>query len=121
MMHIIKDHWQHHRLLLLGFVTTLAVTLFFLTRLITAALYWSNPAHQDVAISGWMTPRYVARSYQIDPDLLFDAIDFDHVPGQPLTLNQIATASGRRLPELIAALQSAISAARADSATGSAP
>jgi len=121
MMHTIKDYWQHHRLLLLGFVATLAVTLFFLTRLITATHYWSDPAHRDVAISGWMTPRYIARSYRIDPELLFDAIDIDPAPGRPLTLRDIADATGRSLPDLTAALQSAISAARADDGTGAVP
>jgi len=121
MMRMIKAYWQHHRLLLLGFVATLTLTLFFLTRLITATLYWSNPAHQDVVISGWMTPRYIARSYQVDPDLLFDALDFDPAPGRPLTLRDIADTTGRSLPELSAELQAAISAARAEESTESVP
>ena len=93
--------WTHNRLLLLGFATVLGLTLFFGIRTLSFTLYWADPAHRDQALAAWMTPGYVAMSYDIPPPLLAPAL-FE-IPGGPhehLTMGQIAAAHGITLDAL---------------------
>lgn len=93
--------WANNRLLLLGFAAVLGLTLFFGIRTLTFTLYWADPAHRDQALAGWMTPGYVAMSYDIPPPLLAPAL-FE-IPGGPhdhKTMGQIAAAHNITLTAL---------------------
>jgi hypothetical protein len=101
--------WAHHRLLLLGFVAVLGVTLFFGIRTLSFTLYWMDPAHQDQTLAGWMTPGYVALSYDIPPPVLALAL-FD-IPGgapTPMTMAKIAETHGITLDALQARVRLAV-------------
>lgn len=97
-----------------GFVLALIVTVFFAGRLVLSAIYWSDPKHQDQAIEPWMTPGYVAHSWQVPKDEV--AGFFDAVPGRPQqrkTLNELAQERGVPVDDLIAEFETAIAAYRA--------
>lgn len=92
----------------------IAVAGAFAVRLMVFTIYWADPAHRNQQIEGWMTPGYVARSWDIEPEVLRAALPPppDAWPGAHPTLAQIAEDRGIALPDLIAALQATIDAAR---------
>ena len=105
MIATIRHLWARHRLLVLAFGLAVLLTLFFALRLALATLYWSDPAHLQQPPERWMTPGYVARSWQVSPQALATALGLepDAAPrGQ--TLDDIAAAQGRRVDTLIAEL-----------------
>lgn len=73
MWHRIKDLWQHNRLALLAFVIAVGALGVFGGRTISHMIYWADPAHQDQALAIWMTPRYVARSHDVPPEVVQQA------------------------------------------------
>ncbi|MDG3042361.1 hypothetical protein [Roseicyclus marinus] len=104
--------WRHHRAALIALGLALCVALFFVVRLAVFAVYWADPAHRDQRIEGWMTPGYVARSWDLPREALQDALP-DLRPGARATLAEIAQAEGVPLSEVIARMEAAIDAARA--------
>ncbi|SEW05592.1 hypothetical protein SAMN04488515_0844 [Cognatiyoonia koreensis] len=110
----IKRLWAHHRLLLLGFCVALAALGFFGVRTLSATLYWMDPAHQDQPIAGWMTPRYVARSYQLPPEVLGDALFLVKGDGpRRVSLDVIAAENNLTLDALQTRIDEAAAAWRA--------
>jgi len=102
------------RWLLAAFVLAAAVTAFFALRMVVAAIRWSDPELRDQPIAGWMTPRYVAMSWQVPPEVIAEALEAD--AGGSLrgrTLEQIAAARGIPADALAEALKDAITAYRA--------
>ena len=109
---MVRHLWQSHRWLLLGFLAALALTLFFAGRAAVFAVYWSQ--HRDEAIAGWMTPRYVAMSWDVPPEVVGDAMALSRDgTGRRTTLAEIAAARGMSLDALEAELAAAIAAYRA--------
>lgn len=102
--------WHTHRLALTGFALALALALFFAVRFALFTIYWADPAHRDTQIEPWMTPGYVAHSYRLPPDLLFEALHLPH--GSRATIHEIAQQTGRSDAALIEALRTAIAQAR---------
>lgn len=105
MIGTIRHLWAHHRLLVIAFGLAVLLTLFFALRLALATLYWSDPAHLQQPPERWMTPGYVARSWQVSPQALATALGLapDAAPrGQ--TLDDIATAQDKPVETLIAEL-----------------
>lgn len=93
--------WAHHRIAFLAFVILLAAAGFFAFNAIAAAIYWNDPRHQDQALEGWMTPRYVAQSYDIPPKVLGAALYFDPTAApRRRRLEDIAAANGVTLETL---------------------
>ncbi len=101
-------------ILAVAFLAALAITLFFAVRLTVSTIVWSDPDRTDQAIAGWMTPRYVVRSWQLPPKVVATALgqDFDGT-GRRETLAEIAEREGRDLDDLIRDLETAIGAFRA--------
>ncbi len=101
MWHRIKDLWTHNRLLLLVFLAVVALSGFFGVRFTVQLVYWSDPARQNQTLAEWMTPRYVARSYDIPPEVVKAAWGLD--PDSPLkraSLERIAAEIGLTLDEM---------------------
>ncbi len=112
-MRRLLDAFRRHPWLVGGFLTALVVTLFFVTRMIFFTIYWSDPAHRDQAVQGWMTPGYVAHSWDIPRDDLLDTLGGLARPGEGITLEQIAIDSGVPLQELTVRIEAVIAAYRA--------
>lgn len=104
--------WKEHRLLLAGFVLALAVMLFFAARSVMFWIYWADPAHREEPIAGWMTPRYVAYSWSIPPEVLRDALA---VPpdARRLTIDALADMRGVPTEEIVRQIDAIIAAHRA--------
>lgn len=101
MWHRVKDLWAHNRVAFLAFVAILGLTGFFGVRTVSQSIYWADPARQNQALAEWMTPRYVARSYAVPPEVVKAAWGLD--PDSPLrraSLETIAAEIGMPLTEM---------------------
>jgi hypothetical protein len=67
----------HHRIAFAAFLTLLCIAFFFAFKVNAAEVYWNDPRHQDQPLAAWMTPRYVAQSYNIPPEVIGCALFFD--------------------------------------------
>lgn len=104
---------RQHMILSLAFLIAGLVTLFFLVRFATSTMVWTDPALQNQKIAGWMTPRYVTRSWQVAPEVVSSGLGVEmDGSGRRLTLTEIAAAQGRSVDDLIAELEAAIAAAQ---------
>lgn len=97
-----KRLWSDHKLLVLGFLAALMLTSMLFVRLIANVVYW--PQHQDVPISNWMTVGYVAHSYDVDRDVLVEALNMETDLRRHLTLKAIAEGQEMSFAELRNAL-----------------
>ncbi|NVK34689.1 MAG: hypothetical protein HWE23_09435 [Rhodobacteraceae bacterium] len=99
--------------LFLAFFAMFGLTLFFGIRFTLSTIYWSDPAHIDQPIEGWMTPRYVARSWKLPREVIGQALDLPQGGGRPaVTLEELAEQRGQSLDELIGELTQAVEAYR---------
>jgi anaerobic selenocysteine-containing dehydrogenase len=105
--------WRRHRAACVAFALATAIALFFALRFAAFAVYWSDPAHRDHKIEGWMTPGYVARSWHVDPQLVREALGGQFEDKRRLTIDRIARQTGVPKDQLIEALRDAIAGARA--------
>ena len=105
-----KNLWENHKPLVIGFLLALVLTVFLLVRLIANLVYW--PQHQDVEIAGWMTVGYVAHSYDVDKDGLMGALDLETDIRRHLTLTSIADVKDLPLMNIRNLLLDAIAAER---------
>lgn len=72
-------------------------------------VYWNDERHQFQPIAGWMTPRYVAKSWQVRPEIVANALQLKLNDGTGRqSLEQLAETQGVDVGALIAALDAAI-------------
>lgn len=104
---------KQHVFLSLAFAAALLLTLVFLVRFTVSTVVWSDPDRLDQPIAGWMTPRYVSRSWQMPPEVVAGALGLEKDgSGRRLTLEEISIEQDRDLEELVQDLEAAISDAR---------
>jgi hypothetical protein len=94
-----------------------AATIFiaiFSVRAVASFIYWQDAAHQFQPIAGWMTPRYVAKSWQVPPEVVSGALGLEMSGGAGrASLEQVAEARGEDVAAVIESLDAAIAAHRA--------
>lgn len=101
--------WRTHRVLLLAFGFSLCALGFFGFRTISSAIYWMDPAHQEQTLAGWMTPRYVAQSYNLPRDMVLDALMMDpNDPPRRVSLSEIADLNSMTLQDLQTRVDAAV-------------
>ncbi|HDZ74839.1 MAG TPA: hypothetical protein ENH55_19115 [Aurantimonas coralicida] len=100
--------WRAHRMLLIAFLVGLALTGFFLVRTVVSTVYWADPAHYEQTIEGWMPVRYVARSWDVPPKVLEEALDLRTEEGRRLTIAEIAAERGVSVDQIAGRLRTAI-------------
>lgn len=107
----IKHLWAHHRILLTAFLTVLFVIVFFGIKTFSAMIYWQDPAHQNQDIEPWMTPRYIARSYRLPPEILGPVLFLeDGMPIRRISVGRIAADNDLTMKELQARIDEAAAA-----------
>lgn len=92
--------WRKHRFLFPALVVAIAVTVFFAARLLVFTVYWSDPDHRRQPLEGWMTPGYVAHSYDLPREVIRDVLHLDRGDGERRTLAEIAEKSDLTLEEI---------------------
>ncbi|MCG6116191.1 MAG: hypothetical protein MEQ84_13450 [Mesorhizobium sp.] len=110
----ITQLWRSHRVLFLVFLVALSLTGFFLVRTVVFTLHWANPAHQEQTIEGWMPIRYVARSWNVPPEVLTEALELSAADRARVTVAEIAAERSESVEEIAARLRTAIADYRAD-------
>ncbi len=106
-----------HPVLAPAFVLAAALTAMFLVRTVVFTIYWADPAHRDRQIEPWMTPRYVAYSWDLEPETVARALGLP-APGRGRpwlprrNLGEIARESGVPLAELAARIERAAAETR---------
>lgn len=107
-------HTRRFRLALrIGFAAALLFVAVFAVRTVASLIYWSDEAHQEQPIEGWMMPGYVGRSWGVPREVIVQALSLDEdAPRQ--NLEQIARAQGISLDALIERLNIAITGFRAE-------
>jgi hypothetical protein len=109
--------WRRHPVLTTGFVLAVVIMLAFAVRFAVQVVYWSTPAHQNQQLQGWMTPRYIARSWQVSAPELTALAALPPAGEGPRTLAKIATDEGVPLAEIIARVEAALALLAAEAAT----
>ncbi len=103
---------RRHVLLSLAFFVTFLITLMFLIRFTFSTLMWFDPDNLEQPIAGWMTPRYIAKSWQVEPEVVAGALGLEmDSAGRRVTVKKIAATQGWNLDDLILDLESAIKTA----------
>ena len=82
--------WRGQPVAVTLFLAALGITAFFAFRSIAFTIYWSDPAHRDQEILSWMTPRYVAHSWNIAPESLHGSLGIRKPPDRPKSLAEFA-------------------------------
>ena len=106
----LKKLWRHHRWLTLSFALTLTLALVFTIRAGVFFVYWQQ--HQDEPIEGWMTVRYVAHSYRVDPRVVHTAVGLPQTGPDRRPLIKISREDGEPLDQITARILAAIRADR---------
>ena len=101
-------HNRKQLVLLLACMFSVALAVVFTLRAV------QNAPHRgrDESIQPWMNVPYIAHSYHVLPDLLYQAIDLPTAPRDKRPIAAIARAQRRPVDELIVELQNAIMHAR---------
>jgi len=115
MWHRLKDLWTHNRYLLIAFVVAICLSVFFSARAISQFVYWADPARQDQTLAGWMTPRYVGKSYDIPPEIIQEAFDLQQ-DGNPrrISLDKLSEEKGISLNDMQSQLDVTVARWRAE-------
>lgn len=99
--------WRDNKLLLTGFVLALALMAFFAVRSVGFWIYWADPQHRNQAIEPWMTPRYIAHSWDVPPQIVGEAMHLDPGGGR-ITVAEIAAQQGVASDEIARSVTAAI-------------
>ncbi|SDX02217.1 hypothetical protein [Litoreibacter albidus] len=106
-----KDVVLLRRVLIGVLAVALLGAVVFGVRALASFVYWHDEAHQSQPIAGWMTPRYVGKSWQVPPEVIADALALRLEAGTGRTpLTEIAKARNQDLSVIIDTLQAAIDA-----------
>lgn len=104
--------WRRHPVLLPAFLLALAAALFFGLRALSFIV--TQPWRAEQPVAGWMTPRYIQRTYHIPREVIGAILDVDDQTEARMPVDALARASGRPLAKVLADLDAAIAAQKAD-------
>ena len=105
---MIRRIWQRNPGITLAFCLAVLASLFFGWRAVDMALILSNRAEKPVA--GWMTPRYIARSYGLERDDLAARLSTTDRDDARQPLYSLAREQDVPVTDLINAVQALIDA-----------
>jgi hypothetical protein len=80
-------------------VIGLAGLSWFGVRFVSELLYFSDPAHQEQSLAPWMSPYYVAKSWDLPHEVIIREMQLEPDHKQP-TLADVVEHMGITLPEL---------------------
>ena len=104
--------WREAPFLTAGLGLALLVAAVFAVRLVMGALFWADPKHQDMPIAPWMTPRFVAMSWDLPKDVVIEALGMKPDGKGPQPLEKMARERGVPVEVLISELEAAITVYR---------
>lgn len=109
----LKRLWQRAPVLTLVIGGAALLVLIFALRLSLAVWHWSA-APTDPELAGWMTPRFVAHSWDVPPEVILQTLPIaPDGSGRRVTLEELAKAHDLPLARVFEALHLAIAEHRA--------
>jgi hypothetical protein len=93
--------WETQRLAVILFAIASGLALFFAGQMISRTIYWADPAHIRVLPEPWMTPGYVARSWDVTRAEMGIILDTPEPAQKGHTLEEIAEDQGRDVEDLM--------------------
>lgn len=113
MIAFVKRLWSAAPLATAILALALAATALFGVR---AALLWSDRHDRfarEAPLAPWMTPRFIAHSWHVPPEVILEALDAPMPPPRgPMNLEELAEFNGTTVEALIEAADEAIAAWR---------
>ncbi|MBW4984671.1 hypothetical protein KZZ07_19195 [Mameliella sp. CS4] len=100
--------WREAPFLTAGLVVALLVAAFFAFRLVSGMMFWADPRHQDMTIAPWMSPRFVAMSWDVPREVVIEALQMTPDGQGPRPLARMAEERGVPVQALIDDLETAI-------------
>lgn len=109
LIQFIKRLWGSAPIATLVLIASLMVAGGFAVRSVAFWIYWNDPAHRAQAIEPWMTPKYIAHSWDVPLDVVIEALgDVPRPPKSPMGLDQIANIQQISPDTLIVDVEAAI-------------
>jgi len=108
-MHKLISAFKAHPVLTPAFLLAAALTTMFIIRTVVFTIYWADPDHIDQAVQPWMTPRYVAHSWDLPPEEVAAALGVELSSSHRVTIGDIAAKNGLSLAELESRIRAAAS------------
>lgn len=105
----LRDNWIVAGL----FVLSLVAIVWFTASSIGEFLYFNDPANKDVALKGWMTPKYIVLTYDLPRPLVADMLGLTSMDQRGTPMRDVATEMGVTLDELTDIVRAAAAAHRA--------
>lgn len=76
-MGFIRYLFRQHRALSALLVMAVCGLLYFGGSFVSEVLYFSDPAHRDQKLAMWMSPRYVAKSWDLPREIIIDVMQLE--------------------------------------------
>jgi hypothetical protein len=89
--------------LLLSVIALITVSVSFLAE----SIYFNDPRHKNVELEAWMTPRYMALSYDLPRPVVRELLGIEEGEDFPRRLDRLADALGITLEELTVKVRAA--------------
>ena len=103
-IHLFSVLKSHHPRLFWGAILAGVAACVFAAKLIIFTIYWMDPDHRLQQPEPWMTPGYIARSYDLNPQQVVNFLELPEHFDRPMTLENIATQQGRNLDAMMSDL-----------------
>lgn len=113
--------WRDHRALTLAFALATVLAAAFILRAAIGWERWSGLGDGPPVIEAWMTPGYIARTWDVPPEDLSEVLGIVAGEGRGRTLAAIAADRGIPFEDLRAALLARIAPPPADAPRAAAP
>ena len=109
----VRSFARQNRIILSILLVAVCAMMWFSVNAVLNIIYFNDPRHQDEALKGWMTPRYVVMSYDLPRPLVLDLLNLTRETEGRRRLHDIATEMGVSLDELTQIVRSAAEEHRA--------
>jgi hypothetical protein len=91
---------RKNRLVVSVLVIATCALIWFGANMISNFLYFNDPRHQDLALKGWMTPKYIVLSYDLPRQNVADILGITSKDQRGTPMRDIAEGMGVTLDEL---------------------
>ena len=85
-----------------GFILSVIVTVVLVFTHLAEAIYFDDPRHKNEDLQPWMTPRYIALSYDLPRPVVLDLLNIEEGSDFPKRIDVLAERLGLSLSELTA-------------------